>query len=99
MANILSVGLRILALALLDSKTHRRFLILDEQDCRLAPELVPRLVKIIQQAAKALHFQVILISHHATSAFTPFADRILCLVPTADGITIEDVTPQSAHPD
>ncbi len=98
-ANILSVGLRILALAMLDNKTHQRFLILDEQDCWLAPELVPRLVKIVQQAAKDLHFQIILISHHATGAFAPYADKILRLVPTDEGIRVEDATPRATHPD
>jgi len=98
-ANILSVGLRIFALAQLDAKVHRRFLILDEQDCWLAPDLVPRLVKIIHDAARALNFQVILISHHSVSCFAPFADRILQLTPTADGIKIEDMTPKSRHPD
>jgi DNA repair exonuclease SbcCD ATPase subunit len=98
-ANILSVGLRIFALAQLDSKTHRRFLILDEQDCWLAPDLVPRLVKIIHEAAKALNFQVILISHHAVPCFAPYADKILRLVPTAQGVEIEDATPKSSHPD
>jgi DNA repair exonuclease SbcCD ATPase subunit len=98
-ANILSVGLRILALAMLDNKTHQRFLILDEQDCWLAPDLVPRLVKIVQQAAKDLHFQIILISHHSTGAFAPYADKILRLVPSSEGIRVEDATPRVAHPD
>jgi hypothetical protein len=98
-ANVLSVGLRILALTRLDPKTHQRFLILDEQDCWLAPDLVPRLVKIVQQAARDLHFQIILISHHATAAFAPYADKILRLVPTSTGIKIEDETPRTAHPD
>jgi hypothetical protein len=98
-ANVLSVGLRILALTRLDAKIHRRFLILDEQDCWLAPELVPRLVKIVQQAARALHFQIILISHHATGAFAPFADRILRLTPTSGGIKVEDETPRPRNPD
>ena len=98
-ANILSVGLRIFALAQLDPKTHRRFLILDEQDCWLAPDLVPRLVKIIHEAAKALNFQVILISHHAVPCFAPYADKILRLIPTAKGVEIEDATPKSSHPD
>lgn len=98
-ANILSVGLRILALAMLDNKTHQRFLILDEQDCWLAPELVPRLVKIVQQAAKDLGFQIILISHHSTGAFAPYADKILRLVPTDEGIRVEDATPRAMHPD
>jgi len=98
-ANILSVGLRIFALTQLDTRTHRRLLVLDEQDCWLAPDLVPRLVKIIHEAAKALGFQVILISHHHTACFTPYADKILRLTPTVQGIQVEDATPRTHHPD
>ena len=98
-ANVLSVGLRLFALAQLDTKVHRRFLILDEHDCWLAPDLVPRLVKIVHQAARAMGFQVILISHHAIACFEPYADRILRLNPTAAGITVEDATPRTRNPD
>ena len=51
-ANVLSVGLRMFALATLDERQHRRFLVLDEQDCWLRPDLVPRLVKIVHQASQ-----------------------------------------------
>jgi hypothetical protein len=82
--NVLSVGLRMFALATLDEKMHRRFLVLDEQDCWLRPELVPRLVKIVHDAGKALGFQVLMISHHDASAFAQYADRIYQLTPRAD---------------
>ena len=98
-ANVLSVGLRLFALAQLDQKVHRRFLILDEHDCWLAPDLVPRLIKIVHQAARAMGFQVILISHHAITCFEPYADRILRLSPGPDGIVVDDVTPRSRHAD
>lgn len=75
-ANVLSVGLRMFALATLDEATHRRFLVLDEQDCWLRPELVPRLVKIVHEAAVALGFQVMMISHHDIELFERYADRI-----------------------
>lgn len=75
-ANVLSVGLRLFALTTLDEATHRRFLVLDEQDCWLRPELVPRLVKIVHEAASALGFQVLLISHHDIELFERYADRI-----------------------
>jgi hypothetical protein len=66
--NILSVGLRLFALTTLDPAQHRRFLVLDEQDCWLRPDLVPKLVKIVQEAGRAFGFQVIMISHHDLSA-------------------------------
>ena len=53
-ANILSIGLRMFALASLDPQEHRPFLVFDEQDCWLKPELVPRLVKIVHDAGKAI---------------------------------------------
>ena len=83
--NILSVGLRMFALTTLDAGTHRRFLVLDEPDGWLRPELVPRLVKIIHDAGKALGFQVILISHHDVELFREYADRIYVFQPQTDG--------------
>ena len=83
--NILSVGLRMFALTTLDESRHRRFLVLDEQDCWLRPELVPKLVKIVHQAGKALGFQVLMISHHDLAIFEPFADKIYQLAPDGDG--------------
>ena len=76
-ANIVSVCLRIFALTTLDEATHRRFLILDEQDCWLRADLVPKLVKIIHDASRALGFQVLMISHHDRSLFEQYADKII----------------------
>src|SRR5262245_31917302 len=63
-ANVLSVGLRLFAITQLDPKKHRKFLVLDEQDCWLRPDLVPRLVEIVRNAGHAMGFQVLMISHH-----------------------------------
>lgn len=90
--NILSVGLRMFALANLGEE-HRRFLVLDEQDCWLRPELVPRLVKIVHQAAKELEFQVVMISHHDIGLFERYADQVYRLNPNRDGVTISEVNP------
>ena len=98
-ANILSVGLRLFALAQADPKQHRKFLVLDEQDCWLAPDLVPRLVKIVHDAGVALGLQTLLISHHDPRVFEQFADKIYRFAPGADGVVAEDVTPESTHPD
>ena len=56
--NVISVGLRLIALSQLPEKEHRRFLILDEQDCWLRPDLVPRLMRIIHTIAQRLQFQI-----------------------------------------
>jgi hypothetical protein len=84
-ANILSVGLRLFALTTLDEAEHRRFLVLDEQDCWLRPDLVPKLVKIVHDAGQALGFQVLMISHHDVSIFEQYADRIYQCVPVGNG--------------
>jgi hypothetical protein len=83
-ANILSVGLRMFALMTLDPDRHRRFLVLDEQDCWLRPELVPRLVKIVSEAGKALGFQTLMISHHDSASFAEYADRMYRVTPQGD---------------
>ena len=86
--NILSVGLRLFALATLDQKRHRKFLVLDEQDCWLRPELVPKLVRIVQESAKELGFQVLMISHHDLSLFSQYADRIYRIEPEGNTVRV-----------
>ncbi len=96
-ANILSVGLRMFALAKLDPDKHRYFLVLDEQDCWIQPDLIPKLVKIIHDAGRALRFQVILISHHDTAHFSDFADKIYRFALTPEGtceVTLEQHRPK-----
>ena len=80
-ANIVSVGLRMFAISTLDERQHRRFLVLDEQDCWLHPDLVSRLVRIVQEAGSALGFQVLMISHHNVDSFLRYADRVYSLTP------------------
>ncbi|QDT31677.1 P-loop NTPase family protein [Thalassoglobus polymorphus] len=99
-ANILSVGLRMFALMTLDETEHRRFLVLDEQDCWLRPDLVPGLVKMVQEAGQALGFQVLMISHHESSLFEKFADRIYRLSLNSEGsIQAEQVVTEAGTPD
>ena len=90
--NVLSVGLRMFALATLDKDHHRRFLVLDKQDCWLRPELVPRLVNIVHRAAKELEFQVLMISHHDVGLFDRYADRVYRLTPNKSTVDAEIVT-------
>jgi ABC-type glutathione transport system ATPase component len=94
-ANVLSVGLRLFALATLPTEQHRPFLVLDEQDCWLRPDLVPNLVRIVRSAARALKVQVILISHHDEAAFSQFADRIYRFQPHPDGVRVEMRDPRN----
>ncbi|QGY39625.1 hypothetical protein GM415_05655 [Pseudodesulfovibrio cashew] len=79
--NILSVGLRLIALSQLPEEHHRRFLVLDEQDCWLKPALVPKFMKIINEIADKLSLQLLVISHHPLDLFAGAADRIFELKP------------------
>jgi hypothetical protein len=93
-ANILSVGLRMFALATLDPQKHRPFLVLDEQDCWLRPDLVPKLVKMIRDASSALGFQVLMISHHELGVFEKYAERIYRLIPRGEkGVEVQLYSP------
>lgn len=89
-ANVVSVGLRMFAITMLDPASHRRFLVLDEQDCWLHPDLVSRLVRIVHEAGRALGFQVLMISHHDVGHFLRYADQVYRLTPDrGDGVNIE----------
>ncbi len=79
--NILSVGLRLIALSQLSVERHRPFLVLDEQDCWLRPALIPRFMKLINEIARRLKLQLLIISHHPLDLFAGSADRIYELVP------------------
>jgi hypothetical protein len=92
--NIMSVGLRLIALSQLHEKDHRRFLILDEQDCWLRPDLVPALMRIIHTIAHKLQFQTVVISHHDVSLFREYADRIYRVLPPpreGEGVQVESI--------
>lgn len=94
--NVLSVGLRFIALSELDECEHRRFLVLDEQDCWLRPDLVPRLMRIVHTIAHKLGFQVLVISHHHLDLFRQHADRIFTLRPVLGpepAVTVERFDP------
>jgi hypothetical protein len=95
-ANIVSVGLRLFAITTLDNKCHRNFLVLDEQDCWLAPELIPKLARIVQEAGKALGFQVLMISHHNVDSFIRHANRVYRLSPDrGQGVGVERIEADS----
>jgi ABC-type glutathione transport system ATPase component len=99
-ANLLSVGLRMFALTTLDEQEHRRFLVLDEQDCWIRPDLVPRLVKIVHEAGKALGFQTLMISHHDLASFSEYADKIYQISPNADqGVVVAPWRALPTEPD
>lgn len=68
-ANIVSTGLRLIALSRLN---HRKFIILDEPDCWLKPSHVPTFAKIIGEISSQLNIQTIIISHHSWEYFKDY---------------------------
>ncbi|MCX7822553.1 MAG: hypothetical protein N2260_03800 [Syntrophobacterales bacterium] len=89
--NILSVGLRLIALSQLEEKYHRRFIVLDEQDCWVRPDLVPRFMKIIYHIAEKLSYQVLVISHHDVDFFRDYADSIYRFIPDGEKMKVQRV--------
>lgn len=90
--NILSTGLRLIALSRLDPERHRPFLVLDEQDCWLKPSLVPRFMKLIAEISRSLQLQLLVISHHPLDAFAYAADDVVELVPEKErGVRVKQV--------
>ncbi|XPV76443.1 MAG: hypothetical protein ACNI27_00620 [Desulfovibrio sp.] len=88
--NILSVGLRLVALSQLDSERHRPFLVLDEQDCWLRPQLIPGFMKLISKISHRLGIQVLVISHHPLDLFSGVADAIYALRPDKENGAVLD---------
>lgn len=64
--NVLSVGLRLIAIA---RTKQRRFLVLDEPDHWIKPENVPQFVSVLNKIINELGFQILMISHHPTEYF------------------------------
>lgn len=72
-ANIISAGLRIIALI---RSGKRRFLILDEADCWIKPIWAPKFAAVIQQMALQMGVQVLMISHHEESLFPMISHKL-----------------------
>ncbi len=82
-ANIVSTGLRLIALSRLP---HRKFIVLDEPDCWLKPDHVPFFAKIIGEISEKLKIQTIIISHHDWNYFKDYG-RVIRL--ETDGKNLE----------
>lgn len=95
--NVLSVGMRMFALAALDPSIHRRTLFLDEPDAWLSPDLVPRLMRVIALAAKELGFQVVVISHHDLALLREGAQKVIEFVPQEDGTIVQKILVDEAN--
>lgn len=82
-ANIVSTGLRLIALSRLP---HRKFIVLDEPDCWLKPDHVPFFAKIIGEISEKLKIQTVIISHHDWNYFKDYG-RVIKL--ESDGKNLE----------
>lgn len=71
--NIMSVGLR--AISLIRSK-KRRLLILDESDCWLKGDYIPKFGAVIQQLSERLGIQIVMISHHNEENFSDIRNKL-----------------------
>lgn len=91
--NVLSVGLRLIAIARTD---QRRFLVLDEPDHWIKPENVPQFVSVLDRIIRELGFQILMISHHPNEYFEKTA-KCVHLEKSAEGeISVSgDLLPQS----
>jgi len=92
-ANILSAGLRIIALV---RSGKRRFLVLDEADCWVKPVWAPNFASVIQQMAVQLGVQVLMISHHDDSLFPALSHKLM-LQQDAGGLSTH-WSPESTNP-
>lgn len=71
--NLVSAGLRIIALAL---SGNRRFVILDEADCWLRGDLVPKFSEVLGRLSTEMGIQCIYISHHDPDIFRAHGDVV-----------------------
>lgn len=97
--NILSIGLRMIALIKSD---RRKFLVLDESDCWLEPKWVPKMAMVVQALAERLKIQVLMISHHDESLFADIIPYRLKLMSEYNSAEEQEVSvmwsPTSSEP-
>lgn len=86
-ANIVSTGLRLIALSRM---TNRRFILLDEPDCWLKNDHIPVFAKIIGEISQKLNIQTVIISHHHWSYFKEYG-RVIELKTNGVHLTTEIV--------
>lgn len=84
--NLLSTGLRLVALM---RSGRRRFMILDESDCWIKPELVGKYAGVVTQMSQELGVQVLMISHHDESLFVDHIPYRLAMTKLGSTINVE----------
>lgn len=93
--NLLSTGLRLVALL---RSGQRRFLVLDESDCWIKPDLIPQYASVVAQMAQELGVQILMISHHDESLFAQHIAHRLRLSKMKGGMLTAEWSPTSNIP-
>lgn len=75
-ANVISAGLRFIALSRVDC---RKFIVLDEADCWLSPDRVGQFSNVVAKMGEEMGVQSIMISHHDASTFYDAATTVAYL--------------------
>lgn len=81
--NLVSAGLRIIALAL---SGNRRFVMLDEADCWLRGDLIPKFAQVLGRLSAEMGIQCVYISHHDPDIFRDHGN-VVELYQGLDGIS------------
>lgn len=71
--SLVSAGLRIIALAL---SGNRRFVMLDEADCWLRGDLIPKFAQVLGRLSAEMGIQCVYISHHDPDIFRAHGDVV-----------------------
>ena len=84
-ANVLSTGLRFIALG---RSRLRRFIVLDEPDCWLAPDKVPAFMGVVATLSRETGIQVLLITHHDPGFFEECATLVKLKPNRKNGLSV-----------
>lgn len=95
-ANIISAGLRFIALSRVDC---RKFIVLDEADCWLSPDRVGQFSNVVAKMGEEMGVQSIMISHHDASTFYDAATTVAYLSrdPGTDEVRVEHHKQSQVH--
>lgn len=72
-ANVISAGLRFIALSRMNC---RKFIVLDEADCWLAPDRIGQFANVVSKMGEEMGVQSLMISHHDAANFWDAANTV-----------------------
>ncbi len=95
LTNVVSTGLRIIALA---RSGLRPFLLLDEADSWCAPEIIPQFFSVFEQLADTMQLQTLFVTHHEAQLLGD-KTHVLRVVPVDEKTSAVHSTPAVWDPD